>query len=554
MKTRIGLAALVCAWALTCAAQLTPQERQLLQSGISAASATEQGKAADAAALARIIQVGDPELVRAFDRGLQMARIETLPPAIEDLLIASFADPRAGAALRALTPRYQTRRLFDLHYARLQTAFRSEEPSFAQILRTDQAGIEEPLLALASKYPAEAGGLSALGQFLARRRHPGAVPMLIAALEGSYQARNAARMQNSNLSWLLGYPSIAVWRQASEEIERLAREQRITPEAHAAARAQLAPMMNDPELALARMRWQQARESFERKRDALVPNATQLEALKRSSPRQYALEYAKHLAEQDRLAAESGDATVGYHVGIAHFHFGMFTRFRLRDPKAAVASFEKSARYRYALGQLALADTYQLELRDNAAAVRAYQAALDEARKPTEKQPFVPYTVSGSRTNQWWQAWLAQEIEFLRTGKPFAGRISEAAVGGFFDLLHGNATAFTETFAPDTQLGNIPASRLALFVTLRPMSELPKAQEILEFLARNDPSGYWSTCVMGTVMYLNGKGAAGRDEAQRNGMAYLLPGFAAAGSPNPLNAAAAQFMRAHNLRVKLEKP
>lgn len=553
MTPRAGLAILFCAWAWASAAQLTPQERQLLQSGISASTATEQGRAGDAAALARIIGLGDPALVQAFDRGLNFARIEKMPPAIEDLVAAHFADPRVGAALRALSPRYQTRRVFDLHYARLQSAFRSDEPSFRQILRTDLEGIEEPLIAIAPKYPVAAGELNPVGQFLARRRHPGAVPMLIAALEGSYQARNAARMQNSNLSWLLGYPSVQVWRQASDEIERLAREKRITPEAHAAARAQLAAKLDDPELALARMRQQEARETFERKRDALVPNAAQLAALRQSSPRRYVEEYAKHLAEQDRLAAESGDASVGYHVGIAYFTLGLFARFRLRDPKAAVASFEKSARYRYALGQLALADTYQLELRDTAAALRAYQAALDEARKPTERQPFWPYTRSGSRTNLWWQAWLAQEIEFLRTAKPFDGRIGEAEIGGFFDLIHGNAAMFTETFSPDAPLGDAPPSRLALFVTLRPMSGLPSAQDILKYLARNDPSGYWTACLMGTVHYLDGKGAAGREEAQRNGVAYLLPGLAAAGSPNPLTAAATQFMRERKLRVKAER-
>ena len=100
------LAAALLAGMLPDAAALTEEEKGLLEGTISAAQATERGRAADARALERIVALGDPQLVQSFDRGMQFARIERMPPDIEALVVAHFDDARVGAALRALTPRY----------------------------------------------------------------------------------------------------------------------------------------------------------------------------------------------------------------------------------------------------------------------------------------------------------------------------------------------------------------------------------------------------------------------------------------------------------------
>jgi hypothetical protein len=44
-------------------------------------------------------------------------------------------------------------------------------------------------------------------------------------------------------------------------------------------------------------------------------------------------------------------------------------------------------------------------------------------------------------------------------------------------------------------------------------------------------------------------GAAGREEASRNGVAEALPGITAAGAPNPLAAAARRYLQSRELRV-----
>ena len=98
------------------------------------------------------------------------------------------------------------------------------------------------------------------------------------------------------------------------------------------------------------------------------------------------------------------------------------------------------------------------------------------------------------------------------------------------------------------KLEALPASRLTLIATIQPLTALPDADSILRYLARNDPSGYWSTCLLGTAAFIAQQGEAGKAEAARNGTALLLPGLA--GQPNALSAAATQFLRVRGLRVE----
>jgi hypothetical protein len=581
---RAAIVALACMLPLGSEAALTEAEKQLLlQANISSATATELGRTADREGLERIIGLEDERLVHAFDSGMLQARIGVMPPPVEALVIAHFHHPKVGAALRALTARYQTRALFDLHYARIEAAYRTDEPSFTQILRTDQRGIEEPLLRIAGKFPASGpeGNMAVL--FLGGRKHPGAVPLLIASLEeGHGETRSRVRVTRA-IGLLLNYPSVDVWRQAAAEIERLRREGRIDDEAYASARRQLDPPLSDPERYLQIFRSRDAFSLYLRQREAISPSLAQIDALRETDPRQYAAKYAEYAAKLEPIAARIADDGVARAVGAHYYRVGMFLRFRLRDPAAAAAPLARSARYRHMLGQVALADLYQFELRDKDAAIRAYQAALNEA----SAQP-------SSRMNAWWRAWLAQEIEYLRTGQPFRGRIPEAAIGGFFEAMNLNAVMVMGFVAREVpkiagagpqpplpgqplntladwaplestlarvdrrdlaaKLNSLPNSRLALMATFAQMSALQSSQAILAYLERNDPSGYWSTVLLGTVAYYESRAAAGRDEALGTGTAQLLPGMADAAKPNPLGAAAAQFLKARRLRVVAEKP
>jgi len=85
---------------------------------------------------------------------------------------------------------------------------------------------------------------------------------------------------------------------------------------------------------------------------------------------------------------------------------------------------------------------------------------------------------------------------------------------------------------------------------VRHASGLADPEAILAFFARNDPGGYWSTCVFGTVAYLDGLGERRREEAVQNESAGLLPGMTADEDPRPLSVAAARYMKQRNLRPK----
>ncbi|HSW81852.1 MAG TPA: hypothetical protein VLH12_00145 [Usitatibacter sp.] len=575
---RLAIALLAALLASQAGAQISESERRLLQGAITVGAAHESGKAADAAALDRIVALGDPALVRAYSSGLDVARVEQMPADIEAIVIRHFDDARVGAALRALSSRYRTRKLFDLQYARVQAAFKADEPSFKEILRTDQPGIDEDLMRIADKFPVARDELPPVMIFVGTRHHPSAIAALVASIDRGYKVLGRVDPRNNRpLELLLDYPDAGVWRRASDELERLKREGSLTDAAYATGRQQLDRALADPELTLARMRARDARRQFEKRRAALGVASVRVDVLRDESLRIYADQQAKYIARLEEIAREIGDEGVFYDVAGYYFALGMMVRFQLREPREAVTYFEKAAGYHLAMAQVALADTYQLELKDRNAALAAYERALAEATSQPKARLFFPYSPQGNRMNDFWRAWLAQEVEFVRTGKPFQGRIPENVITGFFDSIYGNGGYFYREFASDfppanapndwsdvesslggiekaglaAKLEKLPPSRLYLFVSLRPVSALPAA-DILRYLARNDPSGYWTTCLLGTVSYLDSRGTDRRELAVRTGAANLVPGMAATGKPNALSSAASQFLASRGLRVKPE--
>jgi tetratricopeptide (TPR) repeat protein len=562
-KPAIFAAALCLALASASArAELTESERRLLHESVSADAAQEYGKSTDAAALERLVALGDPALVGRFDIGMRVANVKVLPAAVEAVVIAHFDDPRAGKVLRAFTPRYQSRKLFDLHYARILAAYRNDDPSFKEILNTDQPDIDDLILKAASKFPVRAAEINPAIAFLAARKHPGALPSLMAQLEASYRdARTYGNNYSSNpvVRAIVAYPSPEAWRALVDEIDRLKREGRIPDEAHAAAHKEIDALLVDPAKAIAERSRREAYGTYMTRRDELAPGLTTINALRDSDPRRHAELYAERLKKLESIAEEYQDERTTYDVAFHYYWLGMHVRFRLREPQRAVGFLEKAARGHHALGQVALADTYQFDLGDKARALEAYRRALDEASKERQQGAIAPYSPPGRAMNDWWQAWLAAEIRYLETGQAFRGAISESAIEGFFGAMFGNSGMATIYFPDLPQPASaedagaaekLPASRLALMAAMQHVSLLPDAGRMLRHLERNDPSGYWSACMLGTALYYGGKGAAGREEAAKSGAARYLPGIVAAATPNPILVAARRFMDARALDVR----
>ena len=123
--------------------------------------------------------------------------------------------------------------------------------------------------------------------------------------------------------------------------------------------------------------------------------------------------------------------------------------------------------------------------------------------------------------------------------------MAEPAIAGFWQA-QGVWPRALATYIPDQPVKTGGGSRLALFQTLRNVSQMKDADAILRELGRNDPSGYWTTIVLGTVAYYE---STRRDAALTNDLADALPGIASGARPNALSSAARRHLQARELRT-----
>ncbi len=91
---------------------------------------------------------------------------------------------------------------------------------------------------------------------------------------------------------------------------------------------------------------------------------------------------------------------------------------------------------------------------------------------------------------------------------------------------------------------------MSLLISIGEVSALDDPAAILSRLARDDPSGFWTAIIMGTVDYHE---SHDRDDALDDGVAVLLPGMAAPTKPKPLAVAAKRYMQSQGLRVAEKK-
>ena len=578
---RIIFAAILAGLSLSVNAALSEAEKNLLTSSISVDSAAQMGKANDAEGLARIIALGDANLVSSFSRA--MPRADPLPPAIESLIVKHFDDPRVGAALRAMAIRYQTRALFDLFYTAARDTYQNRDPVFEYILRTDQPGIEEAILRLSPRFPTTTFSPYPALAFLGARKYLGAVDPLIAALALDDRGNGTGPA----LYLLLHYDSPEVWRKTSDGIERMHGEGKLTDNAYKRDRTEVDALLKDPQAAMARGRKEQNMKALNERRSQLYQVMSDANRL-RSEPARYVEAQVKYLARLDEFASGLNDPWVNSEVARDYTNLGLYALLTANDPKAAVTFLDKAAKGRDGLGAVALADTLE-QLGDKAAAIRAYQAALTVANDTSVLPKPFGTPVPGDNMNEFWRSWFTAEIDYLRTGRTFRGPVTEPAITGFWSfvqLSRSNVSTYFQALSsarvvtstpgygamgltsnvltredwpavaeiyrnasrPEQAqwLAQFPASRISLLIAMREISALGDPAAILSGFARHDPSGFWTTIVMGTVAYHE---SHGRDGALDDGVAKLVPGMAAPGQPNPLAVAARRYLQARGLRV-----
>ncbi len=380
-------------------------------------------------------------------------------------------------------------------------------------------------------------------------------------------------LRRSAVDALLSLDSADAWRAADGELERLEREGKVRPDQYAFERHTLRERLADPEKALAAARAkrkdQQRRGKLERR---YVPLHNRLEGLRRLAdcdPERFIAESATALTLLEPVVAEYADAptvdAVRRELWTEYLALGGMARFRLNDPRRALALYERSAGYQPAealpLTAFAIADTWQYDLRDAKHAVAAYEMPLAALRARKQKGENLEWYEA---VLDWWAKALEHQARFAATGTPFSGRMSrEEAAGIYLVLIFGAdpTTLYIPELRPFQTAGRLealdrsevarvlrglPASQVLLLRTV-PFLPLLSAAEIVDYLERADPGRYWAASLLTTAVLAT----SGPDSPSEFRLFPTHEEFAKIGG-NPFPEAARRFMRRTGIVLDLE--
>ncbi|MEP7156719.1 MAG: hypothetical protein ABI905_13150 [Betaproteobacteria bacterium] len=389
----------------------------------------------------------------------------------------------------------------------------------------------------------------------------------------SQRVLSDARHLSPAVTTILEFGSPEAWQQARQEIESLQKAGKLTDAQTHHVLAELNTHLADPPKYIAERRLKARRQQFSEKLSVLqsAKNAGQQE--KGRSPEQYiksALESADGFA---RLTAEFNDLPESKNqqdeIARQYLSAGNVARFSLRQPARALEYFAKAEAHGLGLATLAAADTYQFDLHDKARAIIEYQRMLD--RKPEFNSS---NDVEVSLMN-WGRKWLGHQIEFLKTGKIFAGPINQDDIAGLGTYLYfgagftavpldpfGLAALSRPNIDPASQvmigppiidrsavgrkLPTLPASIFVLAQTFEQYALLPDAESILRHLDRHDPAGFASACLLGMAILMDRQNAD-RQKAGLNAWPQI-----ANGQTTALLAAAELFSKKRKISLRQE--
>jgi hypothetical protein len=289
--------------------------------------------------------------------------------------------------------------------------------------------------------------------------------------------------------------------------------------------------------------------------------------LRDSDPDRYVAGMRTYLGGLEELAREyeKQPGAIGARGDIAsdYLELGHFVRFTRKRPKEALELYAAAQRNGDRLGDFAVADTVQFDLREPKRALEEYRklsgavASARPARNPKE-----------ANMNRWAQSWLAAQVQYLESGKTFSGTVEPGDVESAAIVLYSRGGAQPDTFnlaalrstltptGPDGKrtvvnhrevarvLEGLPVSSFVLMQTLDLLAAMPDSRSILAFLARHDPAGFASASYFGMV------DLAAR-EGQPGSPAVELFALADRGAkPNPVLEAKSQFMRERRITVR----
>ena len=379
---------------------------------------------------------------------------------------------------------------------------------------------------------------------------------------------------------LTAFDSPEVWKQTRAEIERLKHDGKIADGQHRQAAALLDRRIASPEEHFAAKAQAERHKELDAKRGALYATKNALPALK-DSPEQYVAGYLAYLNSEERLAEEYADlpTVVGLRgdIGRDYFNLANLVRFRLKQPVKAIGLYgmaQKVGKPMALMAALAVADTYQFDVHDPAKALEVFRRLEADQRLDVSLGLLEPARSAATSWEgvyrHWLKNWLAHQVNYLKTGKPFGGTITEDDINGAAliiflgggmamqdegvaslynstaEALHAGAGTQIDRRAIGRTLDTLPPSSLKLQGTVMLLTLLPDVSAILRYLDKHDPAGYFGACLFAMVESIDRRAVTGRE-------AMLLPGLALdpPGPANPLRAASARFLKERKVTLKI---
>src|SRR5262249_34571921 len=151
------------------------------------------------------------------------------------------------------------------------------------------------------------------------------------------------------------------------------------------------------------------------KKSALYAQRNTTINLRASDPEGYVKGTVAYLRGQEALAKEYAElphAAVGLRgeIGNQYLDLGHYVRFRMKRGAQAIELYDAARANGNGLGALAVADTYQFDLRDKAQALARYRAMLNEQRRAPQSQNEMEAAIA-----QFAKAWLTHQVAYLES-------------------------------------------------------------------------------------------------------------------------------------------
>ena len=371
-----------------------------------------------------------------------------------------------------------------------------------------------------------------------------------AALDDTVASLASPQVGGNSVLVLLATDDPLVWKRARDEVERLHASGALDEPRYRFAVIELDRKLADPRAHFAQREQERRYKAYEEgARPILQARAAAVASMADDPAKTY--EVLRQLAlRQEALARESGlDARTLYggipgQISQAFMQVGDIARFRLKRPADAIAAFEGAARWGFAGGGMAVADTQQWDLRDTAAALATWRGVAAELRSPLGRAAAQGEDVLRSAMAHWAEAQAA----WLGEHKTFRGTVGEddvalaallvlyrgAMVESSIDIPRLPPQGDAATLARD--LAAIQASGTAFVLTVLATQYLPSARAIRTYFDRMDPAGFGAATFCVLVQHL--------DPVKEPEGARVLPALVRDPSPrHPLRVAAREFLR-----------